>query len=180
MIREDLQKLVILSIQEQFPGAIAVWCGSGIEDDEFEGIDFFEAYLIPAEDKARLQDLAWELEKESAEPNGFSIMVHGFTPEETSKFRADELQKAKIVDAFAGIGASILQIGSNWLNFSQAKAQLYTESNWGPKRGRRSQEWYTSSVPWQSAVSIVTRTFRIDPIGTGYSHVRARHGGYTE
>ncbi len=93
--RHDFIKEIINRIEANFENSVVIWCGTGSPDEDFDETEIFEALWIPYEEYARFEDFVDELEENYAEPNGFSIMVHGLSPKVTKELRWDEYQTEK-------------------------------------------------------------------------------------
>ncbi len=79
---------------EEVPASVVIWRNTGTASDDFQDdTEVFEAYMIPEEDYERFVLLTWELSREIAHPNGFSIMVHDLTPDETREYRWEEYRR---------------------------------------------------------------------------------------
>jgi len=85
--RKKLLSEIIEAIETSFRGSIVVWTGTGCPDDEYDDTEIMEAYMIKDKDYVRFEDFVWELEEKVAEPNGFSVMIHGLSPTATRKHR---------------------------------------------------------------------------------------------
>jgi len=88
--RNELIKTVVEEIETAFPGSVVVWTGTGLPDSKDNQTDEFEAFMIKDEDYIRFEEFVWNLEKTLAQPNGFSLMIHGLSPQVTEEYRKKE------------------------------------------------------------------------------------------
>ena len=93
--RESIIKKIIEQIEKKFIGVIVVWRNTGTYGDDFkDDTEVFEAYMVKEEIFDKFTDFVWKMADTYAYPNGFSIMVHDLTPEETREYRWSEYQAA--------------------------------------------------------------------------------------
>jgi len=94
--RMDHIRAVIDRIEREFPGSLVIWRNTGTASDHFEDdTEVFEAYMIREEDYERFVRFTWVLMDEIATPNGFSIMIHDLSPDQTRKYRWEEYRAEK-------------------------------------------------------------------------------------
>lgn len=88
--REEMIEKIKSLIEHVFTGSIVRRTGTGCPDDDYsDNTEVFEAYMIEDEDLERFKDFVWKMNKEIAEPGGFSIMVHSLNPEDTNEYRLE-------------------------------------------------------------------------------------------
>lgn len=89
--RQDIIERIIHQLQDRYRGCIVAYTGSSLIDYELENeeVEVFETYMLPEIHTKQFKDFVWDLELNLAEPNGFSIVVHDLTPEETRKYRPE-------------------------------------------------------------------------------------------
>ncbi len=93
--KENIEKIKSL-IEHVFTGSIVRRTGTGCPDDDYsDDTEVFEAYMIEDEDLERFKDFVWKMNKEIAEPGGFSIMVHSLNPEDTNEYRREQYNDEK-------------------------------------------------------------------------------------
>jgi hypothetical protein len=94
--RELLIGQIIEHLESEFPGVIVAWRNTGTYGDDFkDDTEVFEAYMVGEEIYDDFTDFVWKMADLYAYPNGFSIMIHDLTPEETKEYRWEEYQSAK-------------------------------------------------------------------------------------
>jgi len=121
--RESCIKKIIERIEHKFAGVIAVWRNTGTYGDDFkDDTEVFEAYMVKEEDYDEFTDFVWEMADTYAYPNGFSIMVHDLTPDETREYRGREYQAA--IDARCRI-LKLEQVNIGWQSNGEDWQPLY-------------------------------------------------------
>jgi len=95
MTKPELINTVIACIEKRFPGSIVVWTREGYPEHtgEKSNEQVFEAYGIPEEGYLNFMNYIRELKRTIVRPNGFSIMVHDLTMEETLKYRRERYEE---------------------------------------------------------------------------------------
>ena len=90
----ELRELVISKIEGRFPGVTVVWSREGYPEQKASSskIQVFEVLELPENQYESFSEVVSELRKAVARPNGFSIIVHDLTPEETHEYRQRELE----------------------------------------------------------------------------------------
>jgi hypothetical protein len=83
--RSQLIKEIISRIEEDFPQAVVVPTHEGYPEQTPKGshVQVFEAYGIPENQYERFVELVRKLRRNIARPNGYSIVVHDLTMQET-------------------------------------------------------------------------------------------------
>lgn len=93
--KEIIEKIKSL-VEDAFSGSIVRRIGTGCPDDDYsDDTEVFEAYMIEDEDLELFKDFVWKMNKENAEPGGFSIMVHTLNPEDTKEYRLEQYNNEK-------------------------------------------------------------------------------------
>jgi hypothetical protein len=85
--RQIFRATIIHRIERQFRNSVVIWTGNGSPDEELTDIEEFEALWIPEEKFRKFRDFIWELQQNVAKPNGYHVMVHGYSPEITRNHR---------------------------------------------------------------------------------------------
>ena len=95
MTKSELINIVIASIEKRFIDSVVVWTREGYPEHTGgkSNEQVFEAYGIPEEEFLNFMSYIRELKRAVARPNGFSIMVHNLTIEETRKYRLQRYEK---------------------------------------------------------------------------------------
>ena len=93
--KSELISTVIRMVEDQFPGSIVVWSREGYPEQKPESakIQVFEAYGISEDKYIDFMSFMRVIKRTIARPNGFEIMVHDLTMEETRKYRLDRYQE---------------------------------------------------------------------------------------
>lgn len=95
MNKSEMIEAVRTSIERRFPGSIVVWSRDGYPEQKAGKVKqlVFEAYGIPEGNYPAFAEFIKELKRSLARPNGYSIMVHDLTMEETRKYRWQRYQE---------------------------------------------------------------------------------------
>jgi len=132
MTKSEIIKAVITGIEKRFPGSVVVWTREGYPEHKagLSKDQVFEAYGIPEVDYVAFEDFVRDLKRIVARPNGFSIMVHDLTMEETYKYRLlryqEELTRRSL--------SQCIPIGS--FIFQQEGDVDKPKPQWKPQKGR--------------------------------------------
>ena len=95
MTKSELINIVIARIEERFHGSMVVWSHEGYPEQKSDApkAQVFEAYGISEDDYMGFVSFVRELKRTVARPNGYSIMVHDLTMQETRKYRWQRYQE---------------------------------------------------------------------------------------
>jgi hypothetical protein len=94
--RKEVIKKITSLIEDAFPESLVRRIGTGCPDDDYsDGTEVFEAYMIEDDVLGRFKDFVWKINNEIAEPEGFSIMVHTLSPEDTKEYRLEQYNNEK-------------------------------------------------------------------------------------
>ena len=86
---------IINRIEARFDNSVVVWRGTGNPDEEFDSTENFDALWITDDRYEEFENFVDDLEENYANPNGFSIMVHGLSPKVTREYCWDIYQSEK-------------------------------------------------------------------------------------